>query len=62
MKQIAKDGEQPGIQVRPPFEPMQIGERSQDGVLNKIVGPVDLTRQRNGKSAKAGNRSKQSLS
>ena len=61
MEEVAKDGEEPGVQVRARLEPVQIGQGPQEGVLNEVVGPVDLAGQRDGKGAKAGNRREKCL-
>jgi hypothetical protein len=51
MEEITQDREEPSVQIRARFETMKVGQGSQQCVLDEIVGPVDLSRKRNGKGA-----------
>jgi len=42
MEEVAQDREEPGIQIRPALEPMKVRQRSQQCVLNEIVGSIHL--------------------
>jgi hypothetical protein len=54
MEEIAQDSKKPGIQIGAWLEAMNVGQRTQQGVLDEIVGAVDLSRKGNGEGPQTG--------
>ena len=61
MEEVAQDGEQPCVEVRPALEAIDVGERAQERVLDEVVGAVDLPGKRDRKSAQARHRREQRI-
>src|SRR5215213_5853383 len=61
VEEVAQDGEQPCVEVRPALEAMDVGERAQERVLDEVVGAVDLARERDRKGAQARHRREQRI-
>ncbi len=51
MELIAQDGEHPALEIRAALELVQVRKAADHGFLNEVVGPVDVTGERDGEGA-----------
>src|SRR5215210_3687054 len=54
VEEVAQDCEQPCVEVRARLEAVDVGPRSQDGVLHEVVGIIRVAGQRDRKRPQAG--------
>src|SRR3954447_657758 len=61
VEEVAKDREQPGVQIGAGLESVDVGERPQERVLDEVVGAVDIPGQGDAESAQARNAAEERL-